>query len=89
MMDIMHNHPVLSMLVGALVVIFTAGINPSFGALSGEETANRSPEQSSKQITQAKEDINSEVMKQVAIITNEIKEQYGFENIQSNIPIRA
>ena len=84
-MDIMHNHPVLSMLVGALVVIFTAGINPSFGALSGEETANRSPEQSSKQITQAKEDINSEVMKQGEIITNDIKEQFGFENIQSNL----
>ena len=81
----MHNHPVLSMLVGALVVVFTAGINPSFGGLSGEETVSRSPEQSSKQITQAKEDINSEVMKQGEIITNEIKEQFGFENIQSNL----
>ena len=85
MMDNMHNHPVLSMLVGALVVVFTAGINPSFGGLSGEETVSRSPEQSSKQITQAKEDINSEVMKQGEIITNEIKEQFGFENIQSNL----
>jgi hypothetical protein len=85
MMNIMHNHPVLSMLVGALVVIFGAGNNLSFGALSGEETVSRSPEQSSKQITQAKEDINSEVMKQGEIITNEIKEQFGFENIQSNL----
>ena len=85
MTNIMHNHPVLSMLVGALVVIFAAGNNPSFGALSGEETVSRSPEQSSKQITQAKEDINSEVMKQGEIITNEIKEQFGFENIQSNL----
>lgn len=81
----MHNHPVLSMLVGALVVVFTAGINPSFGGLSGEETVSRSPEQSSKQITQAKEDINSEVMKQGEIITDEIIEQFGFENIQSNL----
>ncbi|HEX5976952.1 MAG TPA: hypothetical protein VFY68_06725 [Nitrososphaeraceae archaeon] len=81
----MHNHPALSMLVGALVVVFTAGINPSFGTLSGEETVSRSPEQSSKQITQAKEDINSEVMKQGEIITHEIKEQFGFENIQSNL----
>ena len=85
MMNIMHYHPVLSMLVGALVVIFGAGNNLSFGALSGEETVSRSPEQSSKQITQAKEDINSEVMKQGEIITNEIKEQFGFENIQSNL----
>jgi hypothetical protein len=85
MMNIMHNHPVLSMLVGALVVIFAAGNNLSFGALSGEETVSQSPEQSSKQITQAKEDINSEVMKQGEIITNEIKEQFGFENIQSNL----
>jgi hypothetical protein len=85
MMNIMHNHPVLSMLVGALVVVFGAGNNLSFGALSGEETVSRSPEQSSKQITQAKEDINSEVMKQGEIITNEIKEQFGFENIQSNL----
>lgn len=85
MMDNMHNHPVLSMLVGALVVVFTAGINPSFGGLSGEETVSRSPEQSSKQITQAKEDINSEVMKQGEIITDEIIEQFGFENIQSNL----
>ena len=85
MMNIMHNHPVLSMLVGALVVIFAAGNNPSFGALSGEETLSQSPEQSSKQITKAKEDINSEVMKQGEIITNEIKEQFGFENIQSNL----
>jgi hypothetical protein len=85
MMNIMHNHPVLSMLVGALVVVFGAGNNLSFGALSGEDTVSRSPEQSSKQITQAKEDINSEVMKQGEIITNEIKEQFGFENIQSNL----
>ena len=85
MMNIMRNHPVLSMLVGALVVFFAAGNNPSFGTLSGEETVSRSPEQSSKQITQAKEDINSEVMKQGEIITNEIKEQFGFENIQSNL----
>jgi hypothetical protein len=82
MMNIMH---VLSMLVGALVVVFVAANNPSFGALSGEETASRSPEQSSKQITQAKEDINNEVMKQGEIITNEIKEQFGFESIQSNL----
>ena len=81
----MHNHPVLSMLVGALIVVFGAENNPSIGALSGEETVSRSPEQSSKQITQAKEDINSEVMKQGEIITNEIKEQFGFENIQSNL----
>jgi hypothetical protein len=85
MMNIMHNHPVLSMLVGALVVVFGAGNNLSFGALSGEETVSQSPEQSSKQITKAKEDINSEVMKQGEIITNEIKEQFGFENIQSNL----
>ena len=81
----MHYRPVLSMLVGALVVVFGAGNNLSFGALSGEDTVSRSPEQSSKQITQAKEDINSEVMKQGEIITNEIKEQFGFENIQSNL----
>jgi len=84
-MNIMHYRPVLSMLVGALVVVFGAGNNLSFGALSGEDTVSRSPEQSSKQITQAKEDINSEVMKQGEIITNEIKEQFGFENIQSNL----
>jgi hypothetical protein len=85
MMNIMHYHPVLSMLVGALVVVFAAGNNPSIGALSGEETVSRNPEQSSKQITQAKEDINNEVMKQGEIITSEIKEQFGFENIQSNL----
>jgi hypothetical protein len=84
-MNIMHYRPVQSMLVGALVVIFAAGNNPSFGALSGEETISQNPEQSSKQITKAKEDINSEVMKQGEIITNEIKEQFGFENIQSNL----
>ena len=50
----MHYHPVLSMLVVPLVVIFAAGNNPSFGALSGEETVSQSPEQSSKQITKAK-----------------------------------
>jgi hypothetical protein len=85
MMNIMHNHRVLSMLVGALVIVFGAGNNPNFDALSSEETVSQSPEQSSKQITKAKEDINSEVMKQGEIITNEIKEQFGFENIQSNL----
>ena len=76
---------VLRILIGALVVTFVAEIDQSLGDFAGEEMITQNPEQTSKQITQAKEDIESEVIKQGEIISSEIREQFGFENVQSNL----
>jgi hypothetical protein len=43
------------------------------------------PSQLSAQITQAQEDIRKELVEQGQIISNAIKEQFGFENIESNL----
>ncbi len=41
----------------------------------------------SNQITQARDDIENEVKKQRGIIADEIKEQFEFENEQSNLTL--
>jgi hypothetical protein len=49
------------------------------------EVENQEPEQSSAQITQAREAIENELKKQGEILTEAIKQQFGFESVQSNL----
>jgi hypothetical protein len=43
------------------------------------------PSQLNAQITRAQEDIRKELVEQGQIISNDIKEQFGFENVESNL----
>jgi hypothetical protein len=57
------------------------------GTISGQEAVSQEPEPISNQITQAKDDIENEVKKQGEIIGNGIMEEFGFENVQSNLTL--
>ena len=70
---------------GILVVISVTSNILVIGSLSSPEVENQEPEQISAQITQAREDIENELKKQGEILTEAIKQQFGFENVQSNL----
>jgi hypothetical protein len=80
-----NDHPIIGIIGGILVVIFATSNNLVIGSLSSPEVENQEPEQISAQITQAREDIENELKKQGEIMTNAIKQQFGFENVQSNL----
>lgn len=70
---------------GILVVIFATSNILVIGSISSPEVENQEPEQISAQITQAREAIENELKKQGEILTEAIKQQFGFENVQSNL----
>jgi hypothetical protein len=82
----MYYYPrVFSIFVGVFLVTSLAGNDLTIRALSGQEAPSQEPVLISNQITQAREDIENEVNKQGEIIGNEIREQFGFEDVQSNL----
>jgi hypothetical protein len=70
---------------GILVVIFATSNTLVIGSLASPEVENQEPEEISAQITQAREAIENELKKQGEILTEAIKQQFGFENVQSNL----
>jgi hypothetical protein len=80
-----YVHHIIGIVGGILVVIFATSNNLVIRSLSSPEVENQEPEQISAQITQAREDIENELKKQGEIMTNAIKKQFGFENVQSNL----
>lgn len=76
---------IIGLFGGILVVIFATSSNLVIGSLSSPEVENQEPEQITAQITQAREEIENELKKQGEIMTNAIREQFGFENVQSNL----
>ena len=76
-----YDHHIIGIVGGILVVIFATSNNLVIGSLSSPEVENQEPEQISAQITQAREDIENELKKQGEIMTNSIKQQFGFENV--------
>jgi hypothetical protein len=82
----MHYYPrIFSILVGVFLVTSVTGNDLIIWAQSGQEGPSQEPESISNQITQARDDIENEVKKQGEIIGNEIREKFGFENVQSNL----
>lgn len=78
----------LVLIVFFATIIITAIISithfaPHLSA-SAQDT-DQDPRQLSAQITQAQEDIRKELGEQGQIISNNIKEQFGFENVESNL----
>jgi hypothetical protein len=49
------------------------------------QDTTQDPSQLNAQITQAQEYIRKELVEQGQIISNQIKEQFGFENVESNL----
>jgi hypothetical protein len=70
---------------GILVVIFATSNTLVIGSLASPEVENQEPEEISAQITQTREAIENELKKQGEILTEAIKQQFGFENVQSNL----
>jgi hypothetical protein len=70
---------------GILVVIFATSNILVIGSLASPEVENQEPQEISAQITQAREAIENELKKQGEILTEAIKQQFGFENVQSNL----
>jgi len=61
----------------------TNNISPQLSVAAQDTTQD--PSQLNAQITQAQEDIRKELVEQGQIISNAIKEQFGFENVESNL----
>ena len=82
----MHYHcHLIGIFGGILVVFFTTSNILVIGSLASQEVENQEPEEISAQITQAREAIENELKKQGEILTEAIKQQFGFENVQSNL----
>ena len=82
----MHYYRHLIGIFGGILVVFFATSNILvIGSLSSPEVENQEPEQISAQITQAREAIENELKKQGELLTEAIKQQFGFENVQSNL----
>ena len=80
-----YDHHIIGIFGGILVVMFATLINPVIASLSSPQVQNQEPEQISAQITQARDEIENELKKQGEIMTNAIKQQFGFEDVQSNL----
>ena len=80
-----YNHRIVGIFGAILLVILATSSNLAIGSLSSPEVASQEPEQISAQIMQAREDIENELKKQGEILTNVIRQQFGFENVQSNL----
>jgi hypothetical protein len=80
-----YNHRIIGIFGAILLVIFATSSNLAIDSLSSPEVASQEPEQISAQVAQAREDIENELKKQGKIMTNDIKKQFGFENVQSNL----
>jgi hypothetical protein len=82
----MHYYQlIIGIIGGILVLILVTSNNLLIGSLSSLEVENQEPEQISAQITQTRKDIENELKKQGEIMTDVIKQQFGFENVQSNM----
>ena len=66
-----------------IVIISITNIAPQLSAAAQDAVQDSS--QLNAQITQAQEDIRKELVEQGQIISNDIKEQFGFENVESNL----
>ena len=76
---------IFSILVAVFLVTSVTGNDPITRTLSEQVATGQETEPINKQITQARDDIENELKKQGEIIGNGIKEQFGFENVQSNL----
>jgi hypothetical protein len=81
-----HYFPcIFGLLVRVFLVKFVTWNGSLIWTISVEAEADQEIEPISNQISQAGDDIENDLKKQGEIIWNKIKEQFGFENVQSNL----
>jgi hypothetical protein len=81
-----HYFPcIFGLLVRVFLVEFVTWNGSLIWTISVEAEADQEIEPISNQISQAGDDIENDLKKQGEIIWDKIKEQVGFENVQSNL----
>jgi hypothetical protein len=73
-----------STLFGITIIIFVLADNAT-NIFASSETATNDSQQLNAKIIQAREDIETELKNQGQIIINSISDQFGFDNVQSNL----
>jgi hypothetical protein len=76
---------IFGLLVRVFLVTFVTWNGLLIWTISVEAAADQETEPIRNQISQARDDIENDLKKQGEIIWNKIKEQFGFENVQSNL----
>jgi hypothetical protein len=75
-----------STLFGITIIIFVLADNAT-NIFASSETATNDSQQLNAKIIQAREDIETELKNQGQIIINSISDQFGFDNVQSNLSL--
>jgi hypothetical protein len=75
-----------STLFGITIIIFVLADNAT-NIFASSETATNDSQQLNAKIIQAREDIETELKNQGQIFINSISDQFGFDNVQSNLSL--
>jgi hypothetical protein len=75
-----------STLFGITIIIFVLADNAT-NIFASSETATNDSQQLNANIIQAREDLENELKNQGQIFINSISDQFGFDNVQSNLSL--
>jgi hypothetical protein len=73
--------------MGIIILISVPADNATTNLFASSDVSANDSQQLNAQIIQAREDIENELKNQVQIIINSISEQFGFNNVQSNLSL--
>jgi azurin len=76
-----------STLMGIIILISVPADNATTNLFSSSDVSANDSQQLNAQIIQARENIENELKNQGQIIINSINEQFGFNNVQSNLSL--
>jgi hypothetical protein len=76
-----------SMLLGIIILLSVPTDNATTKLYASSDVSANDSQQLNVQIIQAREDIGNELKNQGQIIINSINEQFGFDNVQSNLSL--
>jgi hypothetical protein len=76
-----------SMLLGIIILISVPADNATTNLFASSDVNANDSQQLNAQIIQARENIENELKNQGQIIVNNINEQFGFDNVQSNLSL--
>lgn len=76
-----------SMLLGIIILISVPADNATTNLFASSDVSANDSQQLNAQIIQARENIENELKNQGQIIINSINEQFGFDNVQSNLSL--
>jgi hypothetical protein len=74
-----------STLFGIIILISVLANNATTKLFASSDVSTNDSQQINARIVQAREDIGNELKNQGQIIINSINEQFGFDNVQSNL----